>query len=245
MKRFLFFLWLSVAAAGFWLSGAAWAGDEDSREEKKATAEQKAPVDTTLPQDAEAPEMSMGAAEEPTPPPDYQEIKPAAKPAPPLRPPFDPDKNVEYGRILTLVEPLEPSRGVLPPALGFRGYRPSMVAIGAGDRTPGFGAMVEYSWNRIGAGIFASYLNHRGEDRVAESRGFAGVYGLYRWLPFDVSPFFLTGVEGGSQTDESIGGLLGLGVEARIYSGYTLLLGWTHHSTVHRGYLGGALGWSF
>ena len=25
----------------------------------------------------------------------------------------------------------------------------------------------------------------------------------------------------------------------------TLLFGWTLHSTVHRGYLGGALGWSF
>ncbi len=221
----------------------ALAGDEDTKQEK-AAAEQKAPEDTALPKDAEAPELSMGNELEPA--PTFEEPKPSPQAgADRAFHEWDPDGNVDYSHLLELVEVTLPGKGVLPPALGFRGYMPSMIAVGAGDRTPGFGGMIEYSWNRIGLGVFASYLNTLGNDPKVTAFGFAGVYGLYRWLPFNISPYFLLGGELGSQTDEFIGGLTGGGVEARIYSGWTALVGWTFHSTAHRGYFGGAFGWSF
>ncbi|MGG2334415.1 hypothetical protein, partial [Salmonella enterica] len=65
--------------------------------------------------------------------------------------PKDLDENIDYSRLDDGVEALDPGRGVLAPALGFRGYRPNMVAVGGGDRVPGFGGIIEYSWNRIGA----------------------------------------------------------------------------------------------
>ncbi|MGZ3651807.1 MAG: hypothetical protein ACXVB9_15555 [Bdellovibrionota bacterium] len=221
----------------------ARAGDEDVKEAKKK-AEEKTPEDTALPQDVEAPEMSVGDGAEPT--PDYEEVKPET-PSRPVRvyKEWDPDGNVDYSRLDDTVEPLDAGRGVLAPALGFRGYRPSMIAIGGGDRVPGFGGMVEYSWNRIGAGLSASYRSTKGEDPNVVGYNIVGLYGLYRWLPFDMSPYFLLGLEAGRATAEPVGGMLGLGAEARIYSGYTVLLGWTYHSTVERGFFGGAFGWSF
>ncbi len=241
---------LGLLLAALCLAAPARAGDEDVKQEEKQAAEQKAPEDTAIPKEAEAPDLSMDNGEEPAPPtptPVVQESAPAATPAPRKRQAKakDLDENVDYSRLLNRVNPTDPSRGVLPPAQGFRGYRSNMVAVGAGDRTPGFGAIVEYNWNRIGLGGFASYLNTSGQDAKAAAFGFAGAYGLYRWLPFDISPYFLMGVELGSQTDETLGGLTGGGVEARIYSGWTALLGWTFHSTAHRGFWGGAFGWSF
>ena len=245
MARFPLFLLLSIAALlALGSAPHARAGDEDVKEAKKKMQE-KTPEDTAILKDVEAPELSVGDNEEPL--PDYQEIKPNS--ATVLRPKAwkerDPDENVDYSRLDDTVEASDPGHGVLAPALGFRGYRPSMMAFGGGDRVPGFGGMLEYSWNRIGAGICASYRSTKGEDSVVVGYGIAGLYGLYRWLPFDISPYFLLGVEAGSATDESVGGMLGLGVEARIYSGWTALLGWTYHSTVERGFLGGAIGWSF
>lgn len=222
----------------------ARAGDEDVAPPEKKV-EQKTPEDTALPKDVDAPEMSVG--EEPEAAPDYQEIE-AAKPAPPPRKAWQrhrPDDNIDYSRLLDTIETSDAGRGVLPPALGFRGYRPSMIAVGMDDRTPGFGGMIEYNWNRVGAGICASYRSTKGQDPKVAAYGIAGVYGLYRWLPFDMSPYFLLGLEAGSATDESTGGMLGLGIETRIYSGWTGLLGWTFHSTIHHGFLGGAIGWSF
>jgi hypothetical protein len=222
----------------------AKAGDEDVKQPKKAV-EQKTPEDTALPKEAEAPEASIGAEEEKT--PDFEEAQPK-KPSPKAakaRKRFDPDENVDYSKIIDLVEAADPPDGVLPPALGFRGYMPNMVALGAGDRTPGFGLLLEYSWNRIGFGLFASRLNAGGDDRSADAKGFGGLYGMYRWLPFDFSPYIHLGLEFGSQTQDTFGGLTGAGVEARIYRGVTLLVGWTYHSVDHQGYLGGALGWSF
>lgn len=237
---------LSVLAGFLCLTPrAAFAGGEEGKD-KKAKQEQKAPVDTELPKEPETIDPSISEAPEPS--PTFEEPEPP--PAAPVRKrqvyvEKDPDENIDYSRLLDLVEAAEAPRGVLPPALGFRGYRPSMVAVGGGDRVPGFGAMVEYSWNRIGWGVFASYRNTKGEDRKVAAYGIAGTYGLYRWLPWDVSPYFLMGVEAGNETDEPIGGMVGLGVEARILSGWTVLIGWTHHSTVRRGFFGGALGWSF
>jgi hypothetical protein len=245
MARFRSFLSLSaLVLAAHVFSPAARAGDEDVGEAKKK-AEQKTPEDTALPKDVEAPEMSVGDNQEPS--PDFVEQKPTAEETAPKRrlPDQDPDANIDYSRLLDSVETAEASRGVLPPAPGFRGYRPSMIAVGAGDRVPGYGAMIEFSWNRIGAGITGSYHYNNGQDPTVVGYGIAGLYGLYRWLPFDISPYFLMGVEAGFYTADPVGGMLGGGVEARIYSGWTALLGWTFHSTTHNGFLGGAIGWSF
>jgi hypothetical protein len=263
MARFRHLLALSIL--GVALATQARAGDEDMPEPKKPV-EEKIPEDKPIPKEPEEPEMTTG----PEPTPDFEEVKPKGKPPvdeeagmpevpkepeelePPTPRPhrpvtvYEPDKNIDYSRLLDSVETLDPGRGVLAPALGFRGYRPSMIAVGYGDRTPGYGGMVEYSWNRIGAGVAWSY--HSGNvqtDPNAVNSSLLGLYGLYRWLPFDMSPYFLLGIEGGWQTDEFFGGQLGGGVEWRIYSGWTLLLGWTFHSTMHNGYMGGAIGWSF
>lgn len=244
MARFPLLLSLSIVLSAFAAAPHARAGDEDVAQPKKK-AEEKAPEDTALPKDVEAPEMSVGDGTEPA--PDFEEVKPN-RPAPAPRKaykPHGPDDNIDYSRLLDSVETSDPGQGVLAPALGFRGYRPSMVAVGVGDRVPGYGGMIEYSWDRIGAGVCASYRSTNGEDPNVAAYGLMGLYGLYRWLPFDMSPYFLLGVEAGSKTDESTGGMLGLGIETKIYSGWTGLFGWTFHSTVHRGFLGGALGWSF
>ncbi len=243
------FLPLRIAgliAATLLLSVAARAGDEDAKTSKKAV-EQKAPEDTALPAEAESPDLSVGDNVEPQAPIPELTVETPAPVAPPraVRKNWDPDANVDYSRLLGSVSAVEKQRGVLPPALGFRGYRPNMIAVGYGDRTPGYGVMVEYSWNRIAMGVFASYMPLNFREPGGDANGFGGIYGLYRWLPFDVSPFFLMGVEAGSFSDEVVGGMAGLGVEARIYSGWTALVGWTHHSTMRRGYLGGAFGWSF
>jgi hypothetical protein len=255
MARSWILLSLSVLlAAG---SPHARAGDEDVPQETKQV-EPKPPEDTELPPEPEAPEMSTG--DEPVPEPEVQappaeevageEAPPEDAKAPPraARRPWkthEPDDNIDYSRLLDTVETADAGRGVLAPALGMRGYRPSMIAVGMDDRTPGFGGMVEYSWNRIGAGIAGSYRSTKDEAAPVAGYSIVGLYGLYRWLPFNVSPYFLLGLEAGFSTDESTGGMLGGGVEARIYSGWTILLGWTLHSTIHRGFLGGALGWSF
>ncbi len=235
---------LSILTAAFCLhSLPAWASGEEDRA-KKGKKEQEAPKDTEVPKEPETIDPSLSEADEPS--PTFEEAGPAA----PVRkryvaPPEDLDRNVDYSKLLDLVEVSDAPRGILPPGLGFRGYRPNMIAAGGGDRVPGFGMMVEYSWNRIGLGGFASYRNTKGEDAKTAAYGIAGLYALYRWLPWDIAPYFLMGIEAGNETIEPIGGLTGVGVEARIYSGWTLLVGWTHHSTVRRGFLGGALGWSF
>lgn len=224
---------------------ASASGEEDKA--KKAKQEAKAPEDTVAPKEPETIDPSLTEADEPTPIFEVQAPAAAAPPPAPRRPTKgkDLDENIDYSRLLGYVDTIEAPRGVLAPAPGFRGYRPNMVAIGGGDRVPGFGAMVEYSWNRFGWGFFASYRNTKGEDQAIAAYGIGGTYVLYRWLPWDVSPYILMGAEIGSATTEPIGGLTGLGVEARIYSGWTVLIGWTFHSVVRRGFMGGALGWSF
>jgi hypothetical protein len=227
-------------------STAAIAGDEDQKEEKKPSPAPE-PEAPPAPNEPEAPDLSLGEQ----PGPQFEEEPKAAAPAAPRKArrkrgaPYEPDKNIDYSEILGRVEVEPLSKGVLPPALGFRGYRPSMMALGFGDRTPGIGAMVEYSWNRVGAGAYYSYLNLPDDDLRSEGQGFGGLYALYRWLPFNISPYFLLGVEFASQTPDAFGGTAGIGVEARIFYGWTALFGYTYHSTAKRGFLGGAFGWSF
>lgn len=241
---------LSLLFLAFFLLGGmpfvptALAGDEDAKKEK-VKQEPVEPESTVAPSEPEAPDLSMG--EEPS--PVFEEAKPDAPPprrrARAMRKPWDADANVDYSELLGRVEANEAGRGILPPALGFRGYMPNMVALSAGDRTPGYGAIVEYSRNRLGLGAYYSYRYLHDADLYAFSQSFFGAYGTYRWLPFAISPLFLLGLEVGTSTPEAFGGIAGLGIDARIYSGWTALIGYTYHSTVHRGFLGGGLGWSF
>ncbi len=235
-KIFVFGL-LMTAASG------AWAGDED----KKAPEEKKQPVEqlpAPEPEEPEAPDMTLGEEPEVQAPEFPTPGKSKAKGKKPKKK-KSPDENIDYSEILGMAEFLELKRGVLPPALGTRGYRPNLIALGYGDRTPGFGAMVEYSWNRLSAGIFYSYRNLKDYDRFNRSQSFTGLYGLYRWLPFALSPYLLLGLELGNKTPVAFGGMAGLGIEARIYNGWTALLGYTYHSTARKGFFGGAFGWSF
>ena len=142
----------------------ARAGDEDVAEPKKKV-EEKAPEDTALPKDVEAPEMAVGESSEP--PPDFREVQPAksAQERGKLSKPFDPDENINfkdscarrYDRIYEgrcqkkfeeLIEPPSSEAGVLPPAQGFRGYRPNMIALG-------FGA-------GLSASVDANHINRQG-----------------------------------------------------------------------------------
>lgn len=225
------------------LSTIALAGNEDQKEENKPKPppEPEAPPAPTEP---EAPDLSLGDNAGPQ---FKEEEAPQAAPAKPKRKrtPWDPDKNMDYSEALGKVEPEPLSRGVLAPALGFRGYRPNMIAIGYFDRTPGVGGIIEYSWNRLGLGGYYSYRDLPDDNQQSIGQSFGGAYLLYRWLPFNVSPYFLLGLEIASQTPEKFGGTAGLGVEARIYYGWTALLGYTYHTTAKEGFLGGAFGWSF
>lgn len=221
----------------------ARAGDEDVKQEKKA-AEPVEPEAPPAPVTPEAPELSVG--EEPSPvfndtPSDLPAPAPKASAA---RKPWDPDLNIDYSELMGRVEEAEEGRGVLPPALGFRGYLPNMIAVGAGDRTPGVGALLEYSSNRLGFGGYYSYRTLK-EDLISYSQSFAGAYGMYRWLPFDISPLILIGLEISSKTNNTFGGIAGFGLDARIYGSFTAYTGYTYHSTVQRGFFGGGIGWSF
>jgi len=225
------------------------AGDEDKKAKEAASQIREEPAPTALPEEwdtpapvlQEYPEVAAPIFEEP------EEIpsEPAARKKSKRRVRKNPDANLDYSELLSFVQPMEGGRGVLPPAQGTRGYRPNLVAASVGDRTPGYGAILEYSFNRLGIGSYFSYRNLRDSDTSALSQGFLGLYGTYRWLPFDFSPYLLAGIEFGSETPEQFGGALGFGMEARIYSGWTILLGYTYHSTARKAFMGGAFGWSF
>lgn len=240
MGKWILLLLLALGAP------AAHAGDEDVKQEKAAVVPAE-PEPTPLPEEPEAPGMSLGEEPEVV-SPEFnvpEEAAPLPKRQAGKRKPYDPDANMDYSELLSLAEPVDESRGVLPPALGARGYRPNLIAGSVGDRTPGYGGFLEYSWNRLGAGLFYSYRNLKDADRYSYTQSILGMYGLYRWLPFDFSPYLLVGLEAGKATAEDFGALAGLGLEVRVYSGWTILLGYTYHSTVHKGFLGGAFGWSF
>jgi hypothetical protein len=228
----------------------AFAGDEDVRVERPRQQAPE-PEPTPFPEPIQAPGMKLWEEEEPeVQSPQFQLISEEEEaPTRPMnrggRPSWDPDRNLNYGELMGHVEPAAHLRGVLPPALGARGYRPSLLAVGYGDRTPGYGAMVEYSWNRLGAGLFYSYRPLRDADRFNYSQSFGGLYLVYRWLPFAVSPYILAGVQLASRAPEAFGGMAGAGIEARVYNGWTVLLGYTYHSTAQKGFFGGAFGWTF
>lgn len=227
-----------------------WAGDEDVKEEtlkhERIKNEEAAPEPEV---EEAAPEPSV-TVQEPIPAPEPVPQPPAQKPVPPRvaappRPNIGPDDNLDFREILSNIQSEELPMGVRQLALGTRGYRPNLVAFGVGDRTPGIGLMAEYNWNRIGVGVAYSYRSLKGDDAYAHSQSFVNAYGYYHWLPFWITPYFLIGVEKALPSEQSIGGLAGVGVETQIYRGWTALLGYTYHSAVHRGFMGGSFGWAF
>lgn len=248
MGRLCLFILAIWVVSGVFSPDLAFTGDEDTKQvTPKAPPVEPEPM--PLPEEEDSPDMSLGGDEVLSPEFSEPELENDAPPVPARRrgsrAPFDPDKNLDYSELLSLAEPIASSRGVLPPALGTRGYRPNLVAVSAGDRTPGYGAFVEYSWNRLGIGAFFAYRPLKDVDRYNIYQTIGGAYGIYRWLPWDFSPYLLAGLELGSKTPDFFGGLVGIGMEGRIYSGWTALLGYSFHSTVRKGFWGGAIGWSF
>ena len=229
---------------GCTVSFFAYAGDEDEAQAKAAKVKPQR-VEEAPPSPKEAgPDFSLGTESSP----EFKinsDVAPTPKVVKGKRRAKNLDSNLDYSEILGGIDAFSLGNGVMPPAQGFRGYRPCMIAISAGDRTPGFGGLIEFSWNRIGSGIYASARPILADDGSRTFQDFFGVYGLYRWLPFEVSPYILLGLEGAYNTPLSYGGTAGVGIEARIYYGWTILFGYTYHSAVSLGFLGGAVGWSF
>ena len=157
-----------------------------------------------------------------------------------------PDKNMNYNDIFRKLELDVFPQQIEPLALGSRGYRPNLIAATYGDRTPGGGFLLEYSWNRISAGFSLSYRPNTEDDFLAyQKQYFYNFYGIYHWLPFASTPYFLVGYERATHTLNSQGGIVGIGIESIIYRGLTLLLGYTYHQTVKLGFMGGGVGWAF
>ena len=245
---------LLLASTFLFLPTMARAGDEDVREEKAKVERPKEEPKETLPEvDAtESPDpaalkepetVSAAVAEE--------KAVPAApvvakKPLPKTRPkPQEPDDNINYMPILSSIDPESLPELVRPEALGTRGYRPHMIALAIGDRTPGYGALLEYSFNRIGVGAAFSYRELPAGNPIAKSQTFGNLYATYQCLPFWMTPYFLLGVELASKALSSTGAMAGVGIEAQIYHGWTASLGYTYHSTLRDGFLGGSFGWAF
>ncbi|NUM88680.1 MAG: hypothetical protein HUU37_05710, partial [Bdellovibrionales bacterium] len=172
--------WLVMVALLAWGAGAplAQAGSEDRklRQETPPPAEEPPPPPAE-PDDSPNPALEETKKETETPRPHVSPPPPAKK-----RPPMgstDPDENVNWQQTVGWVKRGGLPDIVAPPALGVRGYRSNLVAMGVGDRTPGYGVLAEYSWNRLGFGLAASYKS-LSRDRRADSYGFWSAYLNYR-----------------------------------------------------------------
>ncbi len=229
-----------------------WAGDEGVPVKPDLNAAPEVMEPETPPPEQppeENPEPSMGEEETPPPPP---------PPPPPVqkrrpvrvvkrRPHWmntNPDLNLDNSRVEGSVRRVSLPNGVLPPALGARGYRSTIIAVGAGDRTPGYGFLMEHSFDRMGLGFAASYLPLSGDLR-ARQYSFYSLYGSYRWLPYSMSPYLHGGIQYGLGTPIGFGLMGGVGIDTKVYEGLTLMVGYTFHSVAEKGYWGGAFGWAF
>ena len=246
MQKGLYLLLLATAL--MLLTKLSFAGDEDKRAETPEL--ERIVIETPEippPPPEPEPDVSIGEEtlleQEPEIVPEVPKVQ--SKPTPPRIQNIDADNNMNYSEILSSIELESLPAEVRAPALGRRGYRPNLVAVGTGDRIPGYGFFMEYCWNRIGAGVSYSYRPLEPEDTRAKSQSFLNIYSYYQWLPFSITPYFLVGIEKAMPSEQSIGGMAGVGMEAQIYRGWTMLLGYTYHSAVHKGFMGGSFGWAF
>jgi hypothetical protein len=162
------------------------------------------------------------------------------------------DENIDYGKLIRNIELNEQPKGYRHHALGSEGYRPNTLAVGGGGRIPGVGAIFDYSWNRVGAGVSASYRPNSGfstelNDPTVRGTGqtFANIWVHYNWIPFKVSPYFLVGLEYATNAPSSMNVMGGLGIEARFWTYVTLFVEYVRHETTKEGYPGGAIGIAF
>lgn len=246
-----------VLILGLSMALPVWAGDEDVPVPKpEPIPEVSEPEQPPAPPE-DFPDLSLGESDKSVVEPEVVPQAPPTPPPPPTmrrvvrygRKPFrrmntDPDENLDSSRTTTWVRRTPLPKGVLRPSLGTRGYRSSMIAVGFGDRTPGYGVQVEHSFNRVGVGVSASYLPLTGDLR-SESYSIYNLYGIYRWLPFSISPYIHGGIQYGQATPISFGLLGGVGLEARVYDQWTVTTGYTFHSIAEKGYWGGSIGWIF
>lgn len=164
------------------------------------------------------------------------------------------DKNMDYGEVYRHTELEALPKPIQQEALGTRAYRPSLVAVGYGERVPGYGIFGEFSFNRIALGIASSLQDldagKQSNTSVLDKfstriRSFNSLYASYRWIPMAVSPYILFGVGLVNKSDTNIGVLSGLGIEAEVYYGLNFIIGYTYFTAVKKGYAGGSLAWAF
>ena len=161
------------------------------------------------------------------------------------------DENIDYRRLLRKAELQELPKGYRHHALGAEGYRPNTIAVGTGGRIPGVGAIFDYSWNRVGAGFSVSYRPNASFSRlknsadVAAGQTFGNAWVHYNWIPFNVSPYILAGVEFATNTKSSINAIAGIGVEARFWQAFTIFVEYIRHETTEEGFPGAAVGYAF
>ena len=137
----------------------------------------------------------------------------------------------------------EPQKQYYPPHLGAKGYRSSSVLLGIGDKTPGYGILTEYNFNRAGIGASLSWLPVR--QYREKGQYFFNLYGTYYVLPFVATPYILAGIGFGGNTLYTVGPVGGAGLELMLYRGFVLSVGYTYHGTVRRGYPGVSVGVAF
>ncbi len=162
------------------------------------------------------------------------------------------DQNIDFDQLLRKVELEELPKGYRHHYLGSEGYRPNTFALSVGGRTPGVGVTFDYSFNRLGFGVSASYrpvvgFRREFEDEATRGTGqqFFNGFVFYNLISYPVSPYVIVGLEYATRTQETIQVMAGLGVEARIYYGLTLFLEYVRHETDKNSFPGLGLGWAF
>lgn len=162
------------------------------------------------------------------------------------------DQNIDFDPMLRRLEYQENPKGYRHPYLGAEGWRPNTIAFSYGGRTPGYGGFFDYSFNRIGVGISASYrpeprfyVDPRVGDPLGYGQIFANVWAHYNLIPYHVSPYILVGVEYANGAERPVESMAGGGVEARFYYGLTLFVEVIRHETVRKTFAGAALGYAF
>ncbi len=159
-----------------------------------------------------------------------------------------PDENIDFTKLeAQLAEDLQPNKAYRHPVLGRKGYRSNLFAISGEGRTPGVGAFMTHNFNRLGMGIAAS--SRFFHPKVKEQKFVGSFFLTYHLIPLSVSPFILLGGEFALRMDtlqEGVAGMIiGGGIEAKIYRGWSLIIEYISHETVLESFPGLAIAYAF
>lgn len=138
-----------------------------------------------------------------------------------------------------------------PHKLGAKGYRSSLIASGVNLRTPGLSLVMEYNFNRWAVGASASFRNvsrsllKSGEVKQFSNSVYYGLYSAYYFLPFKASPYLLFGLALSSNAPQSVGPILGGGIEIRLFSGVFATASYTYQGIEEDKFPGIGVGWAY